>query len=317
MASTAAILALILLLLPPIALAAGDLNGFRATLTRIHQLSPGKHSEAVRRDGHRLAFLSYAATAAAGKATTTGTNSSSVNVQAQLENGAGAYNMNISLGTPPLDFPMLPSTHAGASPRRPVHAVEGSVVQSTPLLKNPYLQRSTLYYVNLTGIAVDSTELPVTGSTFGFTQTGLGGGTIVDSGTTLTYLAKDGYAMVKQAFQSQMANLNQTTPASGAPYDLDLCYKPSAGGGGKAVRVPRLALRFAGGAKYNVPVQNYFAGVEADSQGRVTVACLLVLPATDDLPISIIGNLMQMDMHLLYDIDGGMFSFAPADCAKL
>ncbi|EAZ40112.1 aspartic proteinase nepenthesin-2 [Oryza sativa Japonica Group] len=455
MASTAAILALILLLLPPIALAAGDLNGFRATLTRIHQLSPGKHSEAVRRDGHRLAFLSYAATAAAGKATTTGTNSSSVNVQAQLENGAGAYNMNISLGTPPLDFPVIVDTGSnliwaqcapctrcfprptpapvlqparsstfsrlpcngsfcqylptssrprtcnataacaynytygsgytagylatetltvgdGTFPkvafgcstengvdnssgivglgRGPLSLVsqlavgrfsyclrsdmadggaspilfgslakltEGSVVQSTPLLKNPYLQRSTHYYVNLTGIAVDSTELPVTGSTFGFTQTGLGGGTIVDSGTTLTYLAKDGYAMVKQAFQSQMANLNQTTPASGAPYDLDLCYKPSAGGGGKAVRVPRLALRFAGGAKYNVPVQNYFAGVEADSQGRVTVACLLVLPATDDLPISIIGNLMQMDMHLLYDIDGGMFSFAPADCAKL
>uniref|UniRef100_A0A0E0LLL8 Peptidase A1 domain-containing protein n=1 Tax=Oryza punctata TaxID=4537 RepID=A0A0E0LLL8_ORYPU len=444
MASTANVLALILLLLPPITLAAGDLHGFRATLTRIHQLSPGKHSEAVRRDRHRLALLSYATATAAGKAT-----NSSVNVQAQLENGAGAYNMNLSVGTPPIDFPVIvdtgsdliwtqcapctrcfprptpapvlqparsstfsklpcnssfcqslptssrprtcsnatgcaynytygsgytagylatetltvgdgtfPKVAFGCSTENGVYNSSGIVglgrgvlslmsqltvgrfsyclrsdmaasgaspilfgslakltdgnVQSTPLLKNPFLLRSSHYYVNLTGITVGSTELPVTGSTFGFTQTGLGGGTIVDSGTTLTYLAKDGYAMVKQAFTSQMANV--TTAASGAPYDLDLCFKAK---GGEVVRVPRLELRFAGGAKYDVPVQNYFAGVETDSRGRVTVACLLVLPTTDDLPISIIGNLMQMDMHVLYDLDGGMFSFAHTDCAKL
>ncbi|KAF0905252.1 hypothetical protein E2562_003853 [Oryza meyeriana var. granulata] len=438
MASTAAILALTILLLSPITLA-GDLHGFRATLTPIHQLSPGKHSAAVRRDSHRHAFLSYAATAV-GKATT----NSSVSVQAQLENGAGAYNMNLSVGTPPLSFPLIvdtgsdliwtqcaPCTNCFPEPspapvlqpassstfsklpcnsafcqslptsaracnatgcvydyryglgytagylatetltvgddtfskvafgcstengvdnssgivglgRGPLSLVSqlgvgrfsyclrssmaagaspilfGSMakltdaeVQSTPLLKNPSLRRSSHYYVNLTGITVGSTDLPVTSSTFAFTRTGIGGGTIVDSGTTLTYLIKEGYAMVKRAFLSQMANL---TRVNGARFDLDLCFRTS---GGEVPAVPRLVLRFAGGAEYAVPRESYFGAVAVDSRGRVAVECLLVLPASEDLSISIIGNMMQMDMHVLYDLDGEMFSFAPADCTKV
>jgi hypothetical protein len=31
----------------------------------------------------------------------------------------------------------------------------------------------------------------------------------------------------------------------------------------------------------------------------------------------VIGNIMQMDLHVLYDLDGATFSFAPADCASL
>jgi hypothetical protein len=435
MASTAAILALIILLLPPTTLA-GDLHGFRGTLTRVHDLSPGKFSEAARRDSHRIAFLSRATT------------NSSVSFQALLERRRGGYNMNLSIGTPPLTFPVLADTgsdliwtqcapctkcfqrptppfqpgssstfsklpctssfcqsmpssvrtcnatgcvysnytygsgytegylatetfrvgdDAAASFRDVVFgcstvngmdnltlgiaglgrgplslvsqlgvrrfsyclrsdAAAGEIpilfgslakltngsVQSTPLLKNPFLQRSTHYYVNLTGIAVGSTELPVTASTFGFTQTGLGGGTVVDSGTTLTLLAKDGYAMVKQAFLSQMANLTAVDATSSG---FDLCFEASASG--DLLPVPTLVLRFAGGAEYVVPRRSYFDVVAVDSQGRAAVECLLVIPSPRKLPISIIGNLMQMDMHVLYDLDGEMFSFAPADCAKV
>uniref|UniRef100_A0A0E0LLL6 Peptidase A1 domain-containing protein n=1 Tax=Oryza punctata TaxID=4537 RepID=A0A0E0LLL6_ORYPU len=412
MASSAATLALIILLLTPITLA-GDLHGFRGTLTRIHQLSPGKYSDAARRDSHRIAFLSRAT--ADGKATT----NSSVSFQALLENREGGYNMNLSIGTPPLTFPVLadtgsdliwtqcaPCTKCFPQPTPPFQPASSSTfsklpctssfcksmpssvrtcnatgcvynnftygsgytagylatetlkvgdaasfpkvvfgcstvngmdnltsclrsdsaagespilfgslakltegnVQSTPLLKNPAVPLSPFYYVNLTGITVGSTDLPITSSTFGFAQTGPGGGTIVDSGTTLTLLAKDGYAMVKQAFLSQMANV---TAVNGTRFGADLCFDT----GGGDLPVPRLVLRFAGGAEYAVPT--YFAAAEVDSQGRVTVACLTMLPAMDDQPITIIGNVMQMDMHLLYDLDGEMFSFAPADCAKV
>ncbi|EAZ04158.1 hypothetical protein OsI_26300 [Oryza sativa Indica Group] len=432
--STAAILALVIILLPPITLA-GDLHGFRATLTRIHELSPGKYSEAVRRDSHRIAFLSDAT--AAGKATTT---NSSVSFQALLENGVGGYNMNISVGTPLLTFPVVadtgsdliwtqcaPCTKCFQQPAPPFQPASSSTfsklpctssfcqflpnsirtcnatgcvynykygsgytagylatetlkvgdasfpsvafgcstengvgnstsgiaglgrgalslipqlgvgrfsyclrsgsaagaspilfgslanltdgnVQSTPFVNNPAVHPS-YYYVNLTGITVGETDLPVTTSTFGFTQNGLGGGTIVDSGTTLTYLAKDGYEMVKQAFLSQTANVTTVNGTRG----LDLCFKSTGGGGG--IAVPSLVLRFDGGAEYAVPT--YFAGVETDSQGSVTVACLMMLPAKGDQPMSVIGNVMQMDMHLLYDLDGGIFSFSPADCAKV
>uniref|UniRef100_A0A0D9WZS8 Peptidase A1 domain-containing protein n=1 Tax=Leersia perrieri TaxID=77586 RepID=A0A0D9WZS8_9ORYZ len=440
MVSRAAILALLVLVLIPPITAARDHHGFRATLTPIQQLSPGKHSDAVRRDSHRIALLSYAATAVS-KATT----NSSVNVQALLENIQGGYNMNLSIGTPPRTFPVtvdtgssliwtqcapctkcfdlpdtppfqpassstfskLPctsnfcqvipnssrscnatgcmyhgtygvgytagylametinvgessfpnvafgcSTENGADNsssgivglnRGPLSLVSqlgvgrfsyclrsytdagespilfGSLanltdakVQSTPLIKNPALTRSSFYYVNLTGITVGSTDLPITRTTFAFTETGLGGGTIVDSGTTLTHLIKEGYAMVRQAFVSQMGNL---TAVNGTQFGLDLCFGTS--GGGELQGVPALVLRFEGGAEYAVPRRSYFDVVAVDSRGRPAVECLLVIPAREDLSISIIGNVLQMDLHVLYDLDGEMFSFAPADCTKV
>lgn len=451
MAATAAVM-LALVLLSPTTLAT-DVHGFRATLTRIHQLSPGKYSAAVRRDSHRLAFLSNNAAAAAGsKATTTTTTNSSVSFQTLLDNSAGAYNMNLSIGTPPVTFSVLadtgssliwtqcaPCTECAARPAPPfqpassstfsklpcasslcqfltspyltcnatgcvyyypygmgftagylatetLHVggasfpgvafgcstengvgnsssgivglgrsplslvsqvgvgrfsyclrsdadagdspilfgslakVTGGNVQSTPLLENPEMPSSSYYYVNLTGITVGATDLPVTSTTFGFTRgagAGLVGGTIVDSGTTLTYLVKEGYAMVKRAFLSQMATANLTTTVNGTRFGFDLCFDATAAGGGSGVPVPTLVLRFAGGAEYAVRRRSYVGVVAVDSHGRAAVECLLVLPASEKLSISIIGNVMQMDLHVLYDLDGGMFSFAPADCANV
>ena len=59
-----------------------------------------------------------------------------------------------------------------------------------------------------------------------------------------------------------------------------------------------------------MPRRSYFDAMDE----RGSVACLLVLPTRG---VSVIGNVMQMDLHVLYDLDGGTFSFAPADCASL
>jgi len=419
-------------------------HGFRATLARVHQ-HPGNYSAAARRDARRLALLSYRAPAG-GAATTTSTASASSRhglLEALAENGAGAYHMTLSVGTPPLAFPAiidtgsdltwtqcapcttacfaqptplydparsstfsklpcasalcqaLPSAFracnatgcvydyryavgftagylaadtlaigdgdassfagvafgcstanggdmdgasgivglgssalsllsqlgvgrfsyclrsdadAGASPILfgSLANVTGDTVQSTPLVRNPVAarRRAPYYYVNLTGIAVGSTDLAVTSSTFGFTAAGAGG-VIVDSGTTFTYLAEAGYAMLREAFLSQTAGL--MTRVSGAQFDFDLCFEEA---GDADVPVPRLVFRFAGGAEYAVPRQSYFDAVDE----RGSVACLLVLPTRG---VSVIGNVMQMDLHVLYDLDGATFSFAPADCASL
>ncbi|CAN6205599.1 unnamed protein product [Urochloa humidicola] len=433
-------------LLPPATFATSH-HGFRATLTRVHPY-PGNYSAAARRDGRRLASLSYAAT---GR---TGSSSSSQRglLQALVENGAGAYHMTLSVGTPPLSFPAIldtgsdltwaqcapctpcfpqptplydpaasstSSTLPCASPlcqalpsafRRACNAtatacaydyryavgftagylaadslavgddgaaapffpgvafgcstanggdmggaasgvvglgrgalslvsqlgvrrfsyclrsdadegaspilfgalaanVTGGNAQSTPLVKNPMPGRRTpYYYVNLTGVTVGEAELPVTsGTPFGFTAAG-DGGVIVDSGTTFTYLAEAGYAMVREAFVSQSQAAGLTT-VSGEPYDFDLCFEAGAAAAGD-VPVPRLVLRFAGGAVYDVPRRSYFDAVDEGG----SVACLLVLPTRG---VSVIGNVMQMDLHVLYDLDGGTFAFAPADCSTL
>ncbi|RCV13358.1 hypothetical protein SETIT_2G339600v2 [Setaria italica] len=420
-------------LLPPVTFATSP-HGFRATLTRVHRY-PFNYSAAARRDGRRLASLSNAAAGGAH----TSTSSSRGLLQALVENGAGAYHMTLSIGTPPLAFPAILDTgsdltwaqcapctacfaqptplydpaasstfsslpcasplcqalpgafracnatgcvydyrytvgftagyvaadtlavgdaslpgvafgcstanggdmdgasgivglgrgalslvsqlgvgrfsyclrsdaDAGASPilfGSLANATAGDRVQSTPLIQNPVARRAPYYYVNLTGITVGATDLPVTSGTFGFTATGAGG-VIVDSGTTFTYLAEAGYAMVRQAFVAQTAGLSTV---NGAPYDFDLCFAAGAAVVGD-VPVPRLVLRFAGGAEYAVPRRIYFDAVDE----RGSVACLLVLPTRG---VSVIGNMMQMDLHVLYDLDGGTFAFAPADCANL
>jgi hypothetical protein len=97
---------------------------------------------------------------------------------------------------------------------------------------------------------------------------------------------------------------------SGARFDFDLCFEAVDGAGVDVVVVPGLVLSFAGGEEYRVPRRSYFDAV--DEEGRV--ACLLVLPTGG---VSVIDNVMQMDLNVLYDLDGGTISFAPADCASV
>jgi hypothetical protein len=92
-------------LLPAVTSATSPL-GFRATITRARQY-PGNYSAAARRDGRRLASLSNAS---AGGARTSSTVSSRGLLQALVENGAGAYHMTLSIGTPPLAFPAILDT---------------------------------------------------------------------------------------------------------------------------------------------------------------------------------------------------------------
>uniref|UniRef100_A0A0D9WZS9 Peptidase A1 domain-containing protein n=1 Tax=Leersia perrieri TaxID=77586 RepID=A0A0D9WZS9_9ORYZ len=436
MVPRASILALLIFVLIPPITTARDHHGFRGTLTRIHQLAPGKHSEAVRRDSRRIDFLSYTSTVVVAAT------NPSASAQGVVKTGGGAYHMNLSMGTPPLTFPVivdtgssliwtqcapctkcfpqptplfqpsssstfsklpcdssfcqslpdsirkcnatgciydyhygigytagylatetlsvgekssfrnvtfgcstenggpmdntsgivglgrrslslvsqlgvgrfsycLSSDPAGSSPIMfgSVANVTGTNVQSTPLVENPVAPGASYYYVNLTGITVGATDLPITSSTFGFASDGTGG-TIVDSGATMTYLAEAGYAMVKEAFLSQMGN---QTRVNDERIGLDVCFTSNGGGD---VPVPRLVLRFAG-AEYAVPRKGYFDAAAVDKQGRVVVECLMVLPPKGNISLSIIGNMMQMDKHVLYDLDGRRFSFAPADCAKV
>ncbi|OEL28781.1 Aspartic proteinase nepenthesin-1 [Dichanthelium oligosanthes] len=220
--------------------------------------------------------------------------------------GSSALSLVSQLGVGRFSYCLRSDADAGASPILfgSLANVTGGKAQSTPLIQNPVARRAPYYYVHLTGITVGAAELPVTSGTFGFTAAGAGG-VIVDSGTTFTYLAEAAYATVRQAFLSQTAGL---TTVSGAPYDFDLCF--AAGVAAADVPVPRLVLRFAGGAVYEVPRRSYFDAV--DESG--SVACLLLLPTRG---VSVIGNVLQMDLHVLYDLDGGTFSFAPADCASI
>ncbi|CAM0906137.1 unnamed protein product [Alopecurus aequalis] len=223
--------------------------------------------------------------------------------------GRGPLSLVSQLGVGRFSYCLRSDSDAGASPILFGSLANCDNVQSTPLVQNPAVPvpRAPYYYVNLTGVRVGAADLPVTTGTFGFTSTGAGG-VIVDSGTMFTYLAEAGYGMLKRAFLSQTAGV--MTSVSGARFHFDLCFEAAGRADVDAVLVPELVLSFAGGAEYSVPRRSYFDTV--DEEGRV--ACLLVLPTGG---LSVIGSVMQMDLHVLYDLDGGTMSFAPADCASV
>ncbi|XP_074562159.1 aspartic proteinase nepenthesin-1-like [Curcuma longa] len=170
--------------------------------------------------------------------------------------------------------------------------------QSTPFVPNPPSWPS-FYYLSLQGITVGGTELPIPSTTFSIAADGTGG-MIIDSSTTLTMLVDPAYSELKGAFESQI-NL---PVADGSAYGLDICFAY----GGENVTVPGLVFHFEG-ADMELPLDNYIA---ADSS--VGLLCVVVVASSD---LSIFGNYMQQNMHVLYDLVGETLSFEAAQCDQL
>ncbi|TVU38633.1 hypothetical protein EJB05_12017, partial [Eragrostis curvula] len=321
---------------------------FRGVLTRANR----SHSAAACHDASRLASLS-----AAGSGTSS--------FQTQVENGAGAYLINLSIGRPQLAFPVILDTgsdhtwtHAG--PFRACETGYGCAYDYhyTVGYTAGYLAADTLALggasvpgvafgcstandgpmdgalgilglgrdalslgsqlrsdadagaspilfgsaANVTGDTVQSTPL-VASDPFGFTATGAGG-LIVDSGTTITYLAEAGYAMVRHAFLSQTAGL---TRVSGAPFSFDLCF---------AAAAPSTRCPFRGLFCALLAVRSTSCRGRATSTPWTSMAARRVCCFSPPKVVSVIGNVIQMDLHVLYDLDDGMLSFVPMDCAS-
>ncbi|RLM69833.1 hypothetical protein C2845_PM17G06460 [Panicum miliaceum] len=168
-------------------------------------------------------------------------------------------------------------------------SLSGSGVQSTGILTST---SSTFYTVNLERISIGSATTP-----------GTGDGVVFDSGTTLTFLSEPAYTQAKAAVLSQ-TNLARAADRLG----FEACFDQYSGGGDPTAAVPTMVLHFNGGADMALQVRNYFVDV---GDG---VACWVVQRSPS---LSIIGNIMQMDFHVRYDVDNSVLSFQPADCENL
>lgn len=173
-------------------------------------------------------------------------------------------------------------------------------IKTTPLIKNP--SQPTFYYLSLEGITVGGTSLPIEKDTFALGDDG-GGGLIIDSGTTLTYLAQDAYDAVVKEFSSQME-----LPEKDAidTVGLDLCFELPEDA--TKVEVPKLVFNFKG-ADLELPSENYMI---ADTD--VGVICLAVGSAGD---MSVFGNFQQQNMLVLHDLVKETISFVPTKCDQL
>ncbi|XP_043700402.1 uncharacterized protein LOC122651144 [Telopea speciosissima] len=159
----------------------------------------------------------------------------------------------------------------------------------------------TFYYIQIKSIMVGGQVLQIPEETWQLSSEGAGG-TIIDSGTTLSYFADPAYQLIKEAFAEKV----KYPVVKDLPV-LDLCYNVS---GVEKSELPEFAILFGDGAVWNFPVENYFIRLDPEE-----IVCLAILGMPSSL--SILGNYQQQNFHILYDTKKSRLGFAPMKCSDM
>ncbi|BBN03113.1 aspartyl protease family protein [Marchantia polymorpha subsp. ruderalis] len=188
-------------------------------------------------------------------------------------------------------------------------------LQYTPFAVPPF--RTQFYYVGLQGISVDGRRLRIPASAFAFSVDGTGG-TVIDSGTTLTLLVRPAYAALRAAFRAAAARkhrLHASAVRGGfnstvTSHVIDTCYRIPAEEF-RPSRVPAVALHFAGGVDLRLPPNNVL--FPFDDHG---LFCLAFTGTASDVGINVIGNIQQQNFRIEYDLENSRIGFGRAYCAE-
>lgn len=187
-------------------------------------------------------------------------------------------------------------------------------VSYTPFYKNPlgkvYAASREFYYVTLRRITVGNKRVKIP---YKYLRPGPdgNGGTIVDSGSTFTYMERPVFESVVEEFTKQMRNYSRVGEVEKLT-GLEPCFKVS---GHKLVSVPEFELQFKGGAKLRMPLENYIVSVNKD------VICLTVVsndrtvgPQVSVGPAIILGSFQVQNFYLEFDLANERFGFAERKC---
>ncbi|KAF8044245.1 hypothetical protein BT93_A2282 [Corymbia citriodora subsp. variegata] len=141
------------------------------------------------------------------------------------------------------------------------------------------------------------------------------GGTIVDSGSTFTFMERPVLDAVAEELERQMANYSRAKGIESRT-GLRPCFDLS--GRGDVVTVPELSLHFKGGVRMMLPLENYLVLV---GEGSGEAACVAIV--TDDAPIGpetsggpavILGSFQQQNFYVEYDLENERFGFKKQSC---
>ncbi|KAL0906484.1 hypothetical protein M5K25_024981 [Dendrobium thyrsiflorum] len=156
----------------------------------------------------------------------------------------------------------------------------------TPMVRNPKMD--TFYYVEVTGLSVGGTKVAgVTESELRLDPATGRGGVIVDSGTSVTRLARSAYAALRDAFKAGATESGLRLSPGGFSL-FDTCYDLA---GKTEVKVPTVVLHLAGGSNVSLPAENYL--IPVDTRGTFCFAF-----AGTDSGVSIIGNIQQQGFRV-------------------
>ncbi|EEF48609.1 aspartyl protease AED3 [Ricinus communis] len=169
-------------------------------------------------------------------------------------------------------------------------------IRYTPLLRNPH--RPSLYYVNLTGVSVGRTLVPIAPELLAFNPN-TGAGTIIDSGTVITRFVQPIYTAIRDEFRKQVAGPFSSLGA------FDTCFAAT----NEAV-APAVTLHFTG-LNLVLPMENSLIHSSAGS-----LACLAMAAAPNNVNsvLNVIANLQQQNLRLLFDVPNSRLGIARELC---
>ncbi|KAH9332043.1 hypothetical protein KI387_004151, partial [Taxus chinensis] len=170
---------------------------------------------------------------------------------------------------------------------------------------------NTMYYISVKSITVGTTLAAIDPhATFDIREDG-SGGFIIDSASTVTYLAPAAFRAVADVVDLTL-NWNE---ANGSDFGFSLCYQMPPGE--TPASFPDTMFYLEGGAEYVVEGKYNFAVVDE----KTSLVCMLMLEM-DEASVangapSILGNMQQQNYHILYDNGNQMLSFTPASCRDI
>ncbi|KAL3518607.1 hypothetical protein ACH5RR_021196 [Cinchona calisaya] len=183
-----------------------------------------------------------------------------------------------------------------------------------PFSKNPILPGKKAfqiyYYVGLRKISVGGKKVKIPYKYLVSDSDG-NGGTIVDSGSTFTYMNSPVFEPVVSEFINQVTKVYERAENVESLTGLKPCFNLS---GHDSAVLPELKFSFKGGAEMKLPLANYFSIV-----GDNKVVCLTMV--TDNLgpelttgPSIILGSFQMQNFNVEYDLLNERFGFRQQIC---
>jgi hypothetical protein len=173
----------------------------------------------------------------------------------------------------------------------------------TPILSNP--GGVDFYYVNFTGITVGNTTVPFDAAAVSLNTTDGSRGTIVDTGTTVTFLPDVVYTPFLAAFHKASYLQSSFNDALGLDCYNFTTYPPR--------NVPIVTFRLQG-VELEFETDNLFIG-PFDPQGHLYCFAFVNAGDVPGFPAVILGNWQQQDFHMEFDLQNSRIGFKKTNCA--
>ncbi|KAK8618439.1 hypothetical protein V6N13_132431 [Hibiscus sabdariffa] len=175
-------------------------------------------------------------------------------------------------------------------------------MQETDLLVGHWTW-SKYYHLNVSGISVDGIMLDIPSDVWLYDPNGRTGGMILDTGSPLSWLAAPAYDKLVQAFLPSITKFPK--PKDNQSIALQHCFDFTTGY--NETLMPKLAIHFGNGAKFEPLVKSYVVGDDVKCLGFVRL---------DGVPTSSIGNILQQNHLWEFDLFNEKLRFAPSTCTS-